>query len=33
VCVHFTALMGPRRDMDTIAAAVDKIYRHAEELL
>ena len=32
VCVHFNCLMDTRENMDLIAAAIDKIYRHVDEL-
>lgn len=33
VCVHHKVLMGTKADMDLVAAAIKKIYTHAEELL
>ena len=33
VCLHHKILMGPQKDMDLIADAIDKIYKHAEDLI
>jgi len=32
VCVHFNVLMDSRENIDLIAAAIDKIYQHVDEL-
>ena len=33
VCFHHTVLMGAKTDMDMIVEAIEKIYRHADELV